>query len=223
MNSLRKLNRIVFILLLFVPFAFQSCGPDGEVDCNEYLQLQYNTNNCAHCVIKGDNWLTFNFNAIDTTYFPYTGYDTLKYEIRDSLGSLDTVTFIGQGKQYSYRYGNPGTLSSSKCVEILEERQLAIEFIPNKPGYSPLIFNLVAKFATPAYEFLYKGGVFDGLAVDVNDGQVPILNFRGKEFYNVAEYSKSISSGNYKYYVSKDDQLLLITRGDSSHFFRITD
>lgn len=211
------------LFLLFLPIILQSCNPSDEIDCEGVLYHSYDKGNCPTCTILTDDAVYFDFRSDDSTYFPYSGTDTLLFEIRDSVGHKDTVEFIGQGKNYTTTYQNRVGLPDEYCLEVAKAKRLDINFKPNKIGYSDLLFTLIGDYYSTDFRYTYTDRRFEGTIYGLSRPFLPVFTFQGEYFYGVEEYTTIYLGRIFKFYVSKDDQLILILKDDSSHIFKISE
>jgi hypothetical protein len=110
------------------------------------------------------------FNS-DTSYIPYTGYETLTFVVKDSLDNiLDTLYFVGKGKK---KYpGDDGQVDFSECNDGIYYQYNEMDFVyyNQEDTTQHLIVNVnmmqtIAKFNI---KYLGKNGVtkictFEGL------------------------------------------------------------
>ncbi|MHB1277082.1 MAG: hypothetical protein ACYC1Q_01650 [Bacteroidia bacterium] len=221
MHILLNRNFFQFAALSLLLF---SCG-GGEEDCRTSLEHTYGKAYCPNCEILIHESIAIDFEESDTLIFSYTGTDTLIFEHRDSLGNLDTVTYIGQGKNKKLAPQIPGQFGH-QCVNGVYASYFSIEFLPDKPAHKPLFFDLWAGFPSSYFTYDFMNARLN-LDVDlihygVSNGYMPIFNFRGREYYHVRKIEPESTDGSMKwFYISKESQLVFAIGSDSSYYLKI--
>lgn len=210
-----------YSLYLISTFLFLGCG-DDEIDCQKALNASYGS--CENCQIQTDNRIDVNFKESDTLIFSYKGTDTLIFEHRDSLGNIDTVEYIGQGKNSKVTGAKPGDFGDD-CVRSVRASYFSIEFLSNKTKHKPLVFDLWAGWPSTHFRYNFMNANLDAIIWGIENGNgggyMPVFNFRGQEYYHVTPAKVTSAKGLTTFYISKESQLVFTISSDSSYYLKI--
>ena len=187
---------------------FQACRQE-ELDCGTLRRQAYQQPN--HRI---DGALVhFNFTDRDTTYFPYSGVDTLTFLYEDSLGITDTINYIGQGREISYDRVSPSASIPDECNTDVLARVMKIRYKPSNTSKKEIIFQLTGGNSGGYFYYLFDSNHLNGsvnlLEWTSMDGYRHVFDYKGHVYHEIIYFSKEIKGHHIEYCIGKHDQLIM--------------